>query len=209
MDKKTMIKICGLTKPFEAEHLILNKVDYAGMVLFFPKSKRNISIDCATKIIKELGDNINKVAVTVSPTLDEVQQIEKAGFDYIQIHGELSEEILVETSIPIWKAFNVSDMSEFQQYRENDRIVAYVFDAAKPGSGQTFDWKLMDCIPRDHKPIFLAGGLTPENVGEAISYLKPEGVDVSSSVEYTDRQEKDGEKIDAFVQSVREADLLL
>lgn len=203
MSKKTKIKICGLTKPFEAEYLIQNQVDYAGMVLFFEKSRRNITIAQAKEIMKRLGNRIGKVAVTVSPTLSQVQQIEKAGFDIIQIHGDVCTDIWEQTEIPIWKAFNVEDLSQFSAYQENPRVKGYVFDAARPGSGEIFDWKLLDKIPKDEKLHFLAGGLTPENVGAAIRYLSPDGVDVSSAVEYENRQEKDRQKIDAFVAEVR------
>lgn len=203
MEKNTKIKICGLTRPEEAIYLNEEKVDYAGMVLFFEKSKRNITIKQAEQIMKELDQEIKRVAVVVKPTLKQVQDIEEAGFDLIQIHGEVFEKILEETTIPIWKAFNVSDMRDFETYQTMERVVGYVFDAAKPGSGETFDWKLMDQIPRDDKLLMLAGGLNQENVAEAIRYLHPDGVDVSSSVERTDRQEKDQRKVKDFVKAVR------
>jgi phosphoribosylanthranilate isomerase len=199
MAEHTLVKICGLTKTFEAGYLNEAKADYAGMVLFFPKSKRNISIEQAKEIMSGLDASIKKVAVVVKPSLEQVQQIEAAGFDLVQIHGMICEEILQKTKIPIWKAFNVSDMEAFERYQKEDRITGYVFDAAKPGSGETFDWRLMDQIPRDEKTLMLAGGLNADNVGEAIAYLKPDGVDVSSSVEMEGKQEKDPEKIKAFV----------
>ncbi len=203
MGRNTKIKICGLTKPDEATYLNEEKVDYAGMVLFFEKSKRNITIKQAEQIMKKLDKRIKRVAVVVKPSLDQVKEIEQAGFDLIQIHGEVRQEILEETTIPIWKAFNVSDMQDFETYQSMERVKGYVFDAAKPGSGETFDWKLMDRIPRDHKLLMLAGGLNQENVAEAIRYLHPDGVDVSSSVECTDRQEKNQTKVKDFVKAVR------
>lgn len=76
------------------------------------------------------------------------------------------------------------------------------FDAAEPGSGKAFDWKMLAEKKRT-KPWFLAGGLTAENTGKAISLIHPDVVDVSSGVEYTDRKGKDPEKIAAFVRAVQ------
>ena len=90
-NSNTKIKICGLTSPAEARYLNENHVDFAGMVLFFPKSKRNISIEQAKEIMAALDASIKRVAVVVSPTIEQVRQIEAAGFDYVQIHGEIPE----------------------------------------------------------------------------------------------------------------------
>ena len=111
INSSTKIKICGLTSPAEARYLNENHVDFAGMVLFFPKSKRNISIEQAKEIMAALDASIKRVAVVVSPSIEQVRLIEAAGFDYIQIHGEIPEtEAEAAIAIPILKAFNVSDM---------------------------------------------------------------------------------------------------
>lgn len=104
---RTRIKICGLTSPEEAAFLPSNQVDYAGMVLFYPKSRRNITIEKAREIMKALPPEIKKTAVTVSPTSEQVKLIEEAGFDVLQIHGHLAEEIPEEADIPIIRAVNV------------------------------------------------------------------------------------------------------
>ena len=88
------IKICGLTNKKEAEYLNANQVDFAGMVLFFPKSKRNITIEQAKEIMSALDKEVQKVAVVVEPSIEQIQEIEQAGFDYIQIHGKLQESLL-------------------------------------------------------------------------------------------------------------------
>lgn len=194
------IKICGLTSPAEARYLNENHVDFAGMVLFFPKSKRNISIEQAKEIMAALDASIKRVAVVVLPTIEQVRQIEAAGFDYIQIHGEIPEAAI---AIPILKAFNVSDMGSYEKYHNDSRIAGYVFDAIEPGSGKTFDWKLVDNIPRDEKLLLLAGGLNPDNVRMAIEAVHPDGVDVSSGVENDDGAGKNAEKIHDFVAAVK------
>lgn len=202
------IKICGLTNKDEAKFLNQYSVDFAGFILFFPKSKRNISIEQAKEIMKELNSAIKKVAVVVSPTLEQAMQICESGFDYIQIHGDLSEELLSNITLPILKAFNIKDMEHYSFYQSCPQIYGYVFDAAEPGSGQAFDWNLLSKIPKDDKLFLLAGGLHPENVCDAITALHPDGVDVSSGVEYgKEIVGKDPDKIKQFVQAVRSINL--
>lgn len=197
------IKICGLTNKKEAEYLNSNQVDFAGMVLFFSKSKRNITIEQAREIMSALNKGIQKVAVVVEPSLEQIQEIEQAGFDYIQIHGKLQASLLEQVNLPVLKAFNIKDMDEYETYHKNPKIAGYVFDAQEPGSGKTFDWSLVKNIPKDEKMLLLAGGLHPGNVQEAINYLNPDGVDVSSGVEYEDKLGKDEEKIKLFVKQVK------
>ena len=206
INSSTKIKICGLTSPAEARYLNENHGDFAGMVLFFPKSKRNISIEQAMEIMAALDASIKRVAVVVSPSIEQVRQIEAAGFDYVQIHGEIPEtetEAEAAIAIPILKAFNVSDMGSYEKYHNDSRIAGYVFDAIEPGSGKTFDWKLVDNIPRDEKLLLLAGGLNPDNVRMAIEAVHPDGVDVSSGVENDDKAGKNPEKIHDFVAAVK------
>lgn len=198
----TKVKICGLTSPAEARFLNENHVDFAGMVLFFSKSKRNISIEQAKEIMAALDTSIKRVAVVVSPSIEQIRQIEAAGFDYVQIHGEIPEAEAA-IAIPILKAFNVSDMNSYEKYHNDSRIAGYVFDAIEPGSGETFDWRLVDNIPRDEKLLLLAGGLNPDNVRMAIEAVHPDGVDVSSGVENDDGAGKNPEKIHDFVAAVK------
>lgn len=198
-----MIKVCGLTTKKEAEFLNENKVDLAGMVMFFPKSKRNITPKTAMEIISSLDKNIKKVAVVVSPTYEEIKIIESLDFDYVQIHGELSEELESKINLPILKAFNIKDMDLYERYKVSKKVVGYVFDAQEPGSGKVFDWSLVKTLPKDGKILILAGGLNPENVAKAIEYIHPDGVDVSSGVEYGDKNGKDPEKIKRFVENAR------
>ena len=200
------IKVCGLTTKKEAEFLNENKVDLAGMVMFFPKSKRNITPDTAREIISALDKNIKKVAVVVSPTYEEIEIIEGLDFDYVQIHGELSQELESKINLPILKAFNIKDIDLYERYRKSKKIVGYVFDAQEPGSGKIFDWSLVKTLPRDDKILILAGGLNPENVEKAIAYIHPDVVDVSSGVENPNGIGKNEEKIKMFVTNARRAD---
>lgn len=197
---KPKIKICGFTDPKETAYIHYPDVAMMGMVLFFPKSKRNISIQQAREIMKAADARIEKVAVVVSPTVEQVKEIEKAGFDCLQVHGRLSEEVLRKTTIPIIKAFNLGE-EENASYAEDPRIACYLFDAAEPGSGKAFDWAVLSHMKRTKKWI-LAGGLRAENVARAVSTVRPDGVDVSSGVERDNGRGKDPQKIEAFIQAV-------
>lgn len=216
------IKICGLTSTEEAEWIVEERVDYAGIVVFYPKSHRNMTISQAKELLPVLrqgkalsGEPIRVVAVTVSPTPEQVSEIQSAGFDKIQVHGELSEESLDAIQIPMIRAFNGFDMQACEKYHRCEKVEAYLFDAGKPGSGQTFDWDVLRQLPRDEKPIFLAGGLNADNIEQAIREVAPDVVDVSSGVERDVpvmagqagpiRVGKDREKIIAFVKAVRSA----
>lgn len=201
----TKIKICGLTTPQEAEWVSKAQADYAGMVLFFPKSKRNITIEQAKEIMKSLSSKIKKVAVVVSPSALQLKEIQEAGFDIVQIHGQVLPEALETLRIPFFRAFNVDNMQEWERYEAEPKCIGYVFDAVKPGSGKTFDWSSIPNLPEDGKPYLLAGGLNSANVGSAIAAMHPYGVDVSSGVERDSGMGKDPEKIEAFVRAVRGA----
>ena len=199
----TMIKVCGLTEVREAEYLNRFKIDFAGFVLFFPKSKRNISIEKAEEFMKRLDKNIKKTAVVVSPAKEQIIDICNSRFDYIQIHGKIEEEVLKMAQIPVLKAFNVDDMDEIKMYSSNEKIAGYVFDAAEPGSGRSFDWDILSQIERDSKLFVLAGGLNPDNVRKAVAAVNPDMVDVSSGVENDDGFGKDILKIEKFVKQIR------
>ncbi|MCR5746653.1 MAG: phosphoribosylanthranilate isomerase [Lachnospiraceae bacterium] len=207
------VKICGLTKPEEAEYLNTYGADYAGFVLFFPKSKRNTDIETALCIKEKLDPGIKSVAVTVSPSLEEASAICNAGFDHIQIHGNIPAGYeTLSNKIPVIKAFNVSDLASYDALLTDKDICGFVFDAASPGSGKTFDWNMLNDLKRKPGLLYiLSGGLTPSNVAEAISVVNPDIVDVSSGVEYdmpTDPvsgvslfKGKDPAKIQAFIKA--------
>ena len=201
-NRAVLVKVCGLTDTVEADYLNKNKVDFAGFVLFFPKSKRNISIEKAEQIMAELDENIKKVAVIVSPDESEIQQINGSGFDYVQIHGEIKDRLLEQISKPVFKAFNIKDIKNIHKYQNNAKIVGYVFDAAVPGSGKVFDWSILNDIKRDAKTFILAGGLNDSNVREAVKLVNPDVVDVSSGVEYDSGSGKDPEKIKKFIRQL-------
>lgn len=197
------IKICGLVSKDDAMLVNQFQVDFAGIILFYPKSKRNRTPQEARSILDALRPDIKKTAVVVSPSVSEIETIESLGFDLIQIHGDLSDEVLRAAKLPILKAFNVSDVDQYQRFFDCDNIAGYVFDAQEPGSGKPFDRSILQALPRNDKLLLLAGGLTPDNVAQAIRDIRPDGVDVSSAVEYTGRVGKDPQKVADFVHAVK------
>jgi phosphoribosylanthranilate isomerase len=202
------IKICGITSVKEAEYLNKYKADFAGMVMFFPKSKRNIEPDQAKDIMEALDFNIKTVAVVVSPTIEQALNIQDMGFDYIQIHGSIPDKLFEIIDIPVLKAYNITDLDNFNLYSEIQGIAGYVFDAADYGGGKTFDWNILKDIPRDNKMFLLAGGLNPDNVAEAIKYVHPDGVDVSSGVENDNGVGKNEQKIKEFIEHANNVEKL-
>lgn len=190
------IKICGITKTEEASYLNEIQADYAGFV-FWEKSKRNVSFERAEEIRKVLDINIRWVAVTVSPDLELLRQIEKSGFDILQVHGKLQEEVVRHCSIPIWRACNLQKPEDMEKLEQLEKITGYVIDAGTAGSGRTFDWKEnREAIEKMKATVFvgkafvLAGGLNPDNIAEAVRIFKPDAVDVSSGVEGADGKER-------------------
>lgn len=181
------------------------------MVLFFPKSKRNISIESASDLIGILNkSDIKTVAVTVSPSVEQLKLIEAAGFDYIQIHGEMLPEVYDEAVIPIIRAINIKAeddtiRQEVKTCSSLEKIYGILLDAGVPGSGKIFDWNSIDGLELGSKKLFLAGGLTSENVSMAVRTVHPDVVDVSSGVEYDDpdKKGKDGKKVYTFINNLR------
>lgn len=215
--KETGIKICGLTDPIEAEYLNEFSVDYAGFV-FYEKSKRNISFERAEEIFKVLDQRIKRVAVVVSPDERIIEDIMKHDFDIIQIHKELSEQVLKTAFLPIWYAINISgedELCEKQKFFEMiedkypGKVNGILLDAPLFGSGKPFDWRKSKRLlkagdrssPFKDKSFILAGGLNSSNVAEGIRLFDPDIVDVSSSVEGSNG--KDRNKIMDFVNEVR------
>ena len=210
----TKIKICGITKAAETAYLNAAGVDYAGFV-FYEKSRRNVSIEKAKELMGWLDASIQKVAVTVSADAAQALALQEAGFDVLQIHGQLRQETLQAVEIPVWYAVNIADPNELEEKSGmllalpealQNKITAIVVDNASYGSGQTFDWNRI-ALREQNKALFrkrmfiLAGGLCADNVRDGIRWFAPDVVDVSSGVEGQDG--KDGTKITQFCNCVR------
>ena len=199
----TKVKICGLKNPDDIKCVNTLSPDFAGFVMFFEKSHRNISVQTAQELLALLDKNIKSVAVTVSPTEEQLEQIYNLGFDYVQIHGNITDEVLKNSKTPIIRAINVSGTDSLTDLDNYKNVKGILFDSAVPGSGQGFDWTLLKKLPKTDKMLFLAGGLTADNVAAAICQVHPYAVDVSSGVELADKSGKDFELVRAFIENSR------
>lgn len=199
----TKVKICGLKNPTDIKCINTLSPDFAGFVMFFEKSHRNISVQTAQELLALLDKNIKSVAVIVSPTEEQLEQIHTLGFDYVQIHGKISEKLLSECKTPVIRAINVSGIESIGDIENLDNVKGILFDSAVPGSGKSFDWSMLKKLPKTDKMLFLAGGLTADNVASAICQVHPYAVDVSSGVELSDKSGKNFELVRAFIENAR------
>ena len=199
----TKVKICGLKNQTDIKCINTLSPDFAGFVMFFEKSHRNISVQTAQALLALLDKNIKSVAVTVSPTEEQLEQIYNLGFDYVQIHGKISEKLLSECKTPVIRAINVNGIESIGDIENLDNVKGILFDSAVPGSGKSFDWSMLEKLPKNQKMLFLAGGLTADNVAKAVAQLRPFAVDVSSGVELADKSGKDFELVRTFIENAR------
>lgn len=199
----TKVKICGLKNPTDIKCINTLSPDFAGIVMFFEKSHRSISVQTAQELLALLDKNIKSVAVTVSPTEEQLEQIYNLRFDYVQIHGNITDEVLKNSKTPIIRAINVSGTDSLTDLDNYKNVKGILFDSAVPGSGKSFDWTLLKKLPKNDKMLFLAGGLTADNVAAAICQVHPYAVDVSSGVELSDKSGKDFELVRAFIENAR------
>lgn len=196
------IKICGLRRYQDIDYVNDLKVDYAGFV--FAPSPRNVDLQLAKKLVVRLDSGIKKVGVFVNQSRDVINRMHhELGLDVIQFHGDETPSDVAGYDVEVWKAIRVKDKKDIAIAREYcvDGILMDTSVAGRyGGTGETFDWNILDGVILDGK-LILAGGLTPHNVCSAIAKVKPYAVDVSSGVE-TDGF-KDYQKMKEFVERVR------
>lgn len=204
---RTRVKICGITRIEDAMAAAQAGADAIGLV-FEPKSPRYVKPDQAQAIVRALPPFVTVVGLFVNAAPDTVETVlQHVTLDLLQFHGNETPEQCRRYHRPYIKAIHMQDNVNL---RENARRYAdaegLLLDTAVAhvagGSGQSFDWGR---VPSDlGKPVILAGGLTPENVAEAVRQVCPFAVDVSSGVEQS-KGIKDASKIAAFIEAVRSA----
>jgi len=214
----THIKICGIKEETHAIALAKAGVEFMGMV--FATSPRQVTSFYAKKIIELLRKNKNStevVGVFVNTEVGKINRIaEQCGLDWVQLSGDEPWELCRELNRPVIKVIRVSknykpekiiaDLSYGEKILAKQKHL-YLIDSNSPdrygGTGQPFNWKLARPIA-ERFPVIIAGGLTPENVREAIHTIEPWGVDVSTGVET--KGTKDLGKIRKFINAVRDVD---
>lgn len=196
----TRIKLCGLSRP--ADIKIVNSLcpEYIGFV-FYEKSRRYVTSEKAVELKNLLSDRIKAVGVFVDEPLEKVVDLfDKGIIDIAQLHGNEDDEYIKRlrelSKRPVIKAFRIKSKEDIK--KAEGSLADFILLDSGQGSGEAFDWELLRDIKRDY---FLAGGLDPYNVKDALRILHPYAVDVSSGIEKD--HIKDERLMAAFVSAVR------
>lgn len=201
----TRIKLCGLSRSCDIEAANELMPDYIGFV-FATKSKRYVSPQKAAELKYLLEPQIKAVGVFVNETPEQIADLLNKGIiDIAQLHGDENEDYIWHlrelTDKPIIKAFRIETSSDIKTAKQS--TADYILLDSGAGTGTVFDWNLIKNIKR---PYFLAGGLSLDNVENAVKFLHPYAVDVSSGIETKGLKSKT--KMSAFVAAVRKEDRL-
>jgi len=206
---KVKVKICGITNWADAQRAMNAGAALLGFN-FYAKSPRYIAPAKARRIVRRLPRRVLAVGVFVNESEQKMLQIARSvGLDRLQLHGDESADTVerLTRSLPVIKAFRAGDSFrpvKLARFKRASAILLDGFDRRRRGgTGKTFDWRLARGAKR-YARIFLAGGLTPENVGDAIRVVEPYAVDVCSGVE-AKLGKKDPERIEALMRAVRAA----
>ncbi len=204
----TKIKICGITNLADAQAAAAAGADALGFN-FYEKSPRYVPLSRASEISRQLPPFILRVGVFVNAQEELVlSAIRDCGLAMLQFHGDEPPEFCAQFGLMNMKAFRIrgpESLSEIPLYKTDAFLLDAFSSATFGGTGEKFNWDLAVEVQKFGKPIFLAGGLTPENVAEAVRKVRPFGVDVSSGVESAPGK-KDHAKVNAFIAAVRKAD---
>jgi phosphoribosylanthranilate isomerase len=202
---ETKIKICGITNLADAQIAVQAGADAIGFI-FYEKSPRFVTIPQAAEISKQLPPFVMRVGVFVNaPEEFILRAIAEVGLTMLQFHGDEPPEFCTQFGLMSMKAFRIRDAESLKKIPDY-LTDAYLLDAFSSttlgGTGEKFNWDLAIEAQKFGKPIFLAGGLTPENVAEAVKKIQPFGVDVSSGVESAPGK-KDHAKVKAFIEAAK------
>ena len=202
---QTRVKICGITNVPDGLMAAEAGADMVGL-MFYERSPRYITLARAAVISRSLPPFVLRVGVFVNP--DEAlvtRAIGECGLSVLQFHGDEPSDFCTQFGIMSLKAFRLKDASSLVPM-ESYKTDAFLLDAYSPiglgGTGEQFSWELAVAAQKFGKPVFLAGGLTPQNVADAVCQVRPFAVDVSSGVESAPGK-KDPTKVRAFVQAAR------
>ncbi len=201
----TRVKICGITNLADAQVAVEAGADALGFI-FYDQSPRFIPTKTAAEISRTLPPFTLRVGVFVNPAAELVlRAIGECGLNLLQFHGDEPPEFCTQFGLMSMKAFRIRDagsLKELPRYQTDAWLLdAYASDTLG-GTGEKFNWNLAIEVQQFGKPVFLAGGLTPENVAEAVQQVKPFGVDVSSGVESSPGK-KNHAQVRAFIKMAK------
>ena len=202
---KTQVKICGITSVADALAAAEAGADMIGL-MFYEHSPRHINLATGVEISRSLSPFVLRVGVFVDPDEAQVMEaISACGLNLLQFHGEETSDFCTQFGLMSVKALRVRD-AESLNLLAKFNTDAFLLDAYSKsglgGTGEKFNWNLAVEAQKFGKPIFLAGGLTPENVAEAVTKVRPFAVDVSSGVESAPGN-KDAAKVKAFITAAK------
>jgi len=194
------VKICGITSVEDALQAVDAGADALGFV-FHEKSPRFLTPDHAATIVRALPPFVQAVGLFVNTEIAVVNATaDLCRLDLVQLHGDEPPEYCAQVNRRVIKAFRVKDITSLDPVKEY-RVAGYLLDAWSPaaygGTGMTFNWELAKAA-KEYGPVILAGGLTPDNVREAVKTVVPYAVDVSGGVEASPGR-KDPEKVREFI----------
>nr|WP_306671162.1 phosphoribosylanthranilate isomerase [Endozoicomonas sp. SESOKO1] len=205
MEVSPRIKICGITRVDDGLVAADSGADAIGLV-FYRKSRRSVTVEQAVEIVRVLPPFVSVVGLFVDASDQLIQSVlDAVPLSLLQFHGNETEAECARWGIRYMKAFRVRpDIAVTAMVAPYATACGYLLDSYKPGeaggTGESFDW---DLIPHElNKPLVLAGGLSPDNIAQAINRVRPYGVDVSSGVESRPGI-KDHDKIKAFIDNIR------
>ncbi len=201
----TNVKICGITSIADGLAAAEAGADMIGL-MFYDGSPRHITLAQAAEISRALPPFIMRVGVFVNPEPDFViRAIGECGLTLLQFHGDEPSEFCTQFGLMSVKALRVQNADSIAKL-ENYQTDAFLLDAHSKsglgGTGEKFNWDLAIAAQKFGKPIFLAGGLTPENIANAVRQVRPFAVDVSSGVESAPGK-KDAAKVRAFISAAK------
>ena len=206
---KVKVKICGITNWVDARRAVAEGADLLGFN-FYAGSPRYVEPAKAKRIVSRLPKRISVVGVFVNESEQTMLEIARTvGLDALQLHGDETPAMVarLKRSFPVIKAIRVKQslaVGQLQTYKAATALLLDGFDAhQRGGTGKTFDWEIARRAKK-YGRVFLAGGLTPENVGEAIRAARPYAVDVCSGVEARPGK-KDPARVKDLMRAVREA----
>ena len=202
----TKVKVCGITTPDDARLAARYGADAVGLV--FAESPRKVSAEEAWEIAAALPGGVLKVGVFVDADPGEVFRIsDEIGLDYVQLHGDESPEVVAgvrNSGLKVIKALRMRGTASLEVlgYYEADLFLLDAYsEKLRGGTGERFDWELAKSL-KGRGNIVISGGLTPENVREAVRFFEPYGVDASSSLEDAPGK-KNRERVRRFVSAVK------
>ena len=201
------VKICGITSVEDAVAAVEAGADALGF-MFYERSPRKISLNTASEIKNALGPFVVKVGVFADATENVVRSAMLSGLNALQFHGNEPPDFVKRfspiTTIKAFRVQNAASLAQLPLYNTSSWLLDSYTPAQLGGTGTTFNWDLALQARKLGRPIILAGGLTPDNVADAVRKVRPYAVDVSSGVEFAPGK-KDPAKVAAFIQAAKSA----